>query len=191
MIYRLRNLANNHSYAVPPGDVVVGRSAEAQVFIDHESVSRRHVIIHNFPNGVWIEDLQTTNGTLVRGELIKQSEQIQPGEIFQIGLVDFRLDPETFDDAPSPDQDSIEKLKRKTNNVLAPVKIEYKARETQSVPNNVLGALSSTVTAPVKAPKKTATPQQVIVTKSKPPMVIFLAGLALGLMLGILAARLW
>jgi hypothetical protein len=198
MIYRLRNLANNHAYAVPPGDVVVGRCGEVQIFIDHESVSRKHAIIHNFPNGVWIEDLQTTNGTLVRGELIKQSVQLQPGEIFQIGLVDFRLDPEIFDDAHPPldtddAEDSIEKLKRKTktNNVLAnrePVKIEYKVNETQSVPK--ISALTSTLTG--KKASSATVPKKSPPSERKPlgKLWIFIGGLVLGLAAGILLAKL-
>ncbi|MDR0534187.1 MAG: FHA domain-containing protein [Verrucomicrobiales bacterium] len=198
MIYRLRNLANNHAYAVPPGDVVVGRCGEVQIFIDHESVSRKHAIIHNFPNGVWIEDLQTTNGTLVRGELIKQSIQLQPGEIFQIGLVDFRLDPEIFDDAHPPldtddAEDSIEKLKRKTktNNVLAnrePVKIEYKVNETQSV--SKISSIGSTLTgkkaaSPVEAKKSLPTGR-----KSLGRTLFFVGGVILGLVAGVLLAKL-
>jgi hypothetical protein len=198
MIYRLRNLANNHAYAVPPGDVVVGRCGEVQIFIDHESVSRKHAIIHNFPNGVWIEDLQTTNGTLVRGELIKQSIQLQPGEIFQIGLVDFRLDPEIFDDAHPPldtddAEDSIEKLKRKTktNNVLAnrePVKIEYKVNETQSV--SKISSIGSTLTgkkaaSPMEAKKSLPTER-----KSLGRTLFFVGGVVLGLVAGVLLAKL-
>ncbi|MEM7165470.1 MAG: sigma 54-interacting transcriptional regulator [Planctomycetota bacterium] len=64
----------------------IGRSKENEVEIDDISSSRRHCRIQQ-NNGSWvIEDLQSRNGTMVNGVLIKKKE-LQPGDCIEIGKV--------------------------------------------------------------------------------------------------------
>src|SRR5262249_57096174 len=48
------------------GTVVLGRSSEADVCIDHRSLSRKHAILQVSPE-LHVEDLGSVNGTFVRG----------------------------------------------------------------------------------------------------------------------------
>ena len=47
--------------------VVVGRSSSCDVFLDENSVSRRHALLHVHAEGIEVEDLGSQNGTLLVG----------------------------------------------------------------------------------------------------------------------------
>jgi diguanylate cyclase (GGDEF)-like protein len=70
----------------PIGDeVVIGRSRSASLFLEDPGVSRRHARITRTPGGRYIlEDLGSTNGTLLNGSQIK-SVELQPGDRVQVG----------------------------------------------------------------------------------------------------------
>jgi two-component system, NtrC family, response regulator AtoC len=72
----------------PSGEVLVGRSAEADIALDHPSVSRRHARIHLGPP-LAIEDLGSANGTSVRGSALRPGERrpIAIGEAIDVGSI--------------------------------------------------------------------------------------------------------
>lgn len=45
--------------------IVIGRSSACDVFLDEQSVSRRHAVLHVYADGIEIEDLGSQNGTLM------------------------------------------------------------------------------------------------------------------------------
>src|SRR6478736_5980166 len=57
--------------SLEPGDNLIGRDPEAVVWIDDESVSRRHARISIGDAGASIEDLGSKNGTYVDGKRIR------------------------------------------------------------------------------------------------------------------------
>jgi two-component system, cell cycle response regulator len=64
--------------------ILLGRSADADILLDDEGVSRRHAQITVQDADYWIEDLGSTNGILVNGEKVKRailsdSDRIQVG----------------------------------------------------------------------------------------------------------------
>jgi serine phosphatase RsbU (regulator of sigma subunit)/pSer/pThr/pTyr-binding forkhead associated (FHA) protein len=65
--------------------LVIGRVQGVQVFLDHHTVSRRHAEMFCDPFGrFWIRDLNSTNGTLVNGELVTE-QALSPGDRIHIG----------------------------------------------------------------------------------------------------------
>jgi diguanylate cyclase (GGDEF)-like protein len=56
------------------GSLIIGRSDDADVVISSKDVSRRHARVTCDGSTVWIEDLDSTNGTLVNGVKIKKTE---------------------------------------------------------------------------------------------------------------------
>ncbi|MBK8251891.1 MAG: SpoIIE family protein phosphatase [Polyangiaceae bacterium] len=69
--------------------VVLGRSPDLKLTLDHHTVSRRHAEVFCDPFGRWwIRDLGSTNGTLLNGEEITE-RVLQPGDFITIG--DFTL----------------------------------------------------------------------------------------------------
>ncbi|MFO0550342.1 MAG: sigma 54-interacting transcriptional regulator [Polyangiaceae bacterium] len=72
----------------PRGTTVLGRGADADVRIDHPSLSRRHVALH-LGDAVACEDLGSANGTRVRGRRLASSEraELEWGEAIECGSV--------------------------------------------------------------------------------------------------------
>ena len=66
------------------GEMVVGRSSQAQLQIDHESVSRRHARIVLTESGVLVSDLGSTNGTYVNDDPI-QERTLTHGDLIKVG----------------------------------------------------------------------------------------------------------
>jgi two-component system response regulator AtoC len=68
------------------GSLVIGRALEAEIRIDHASVSRRHAILHcGAP--ARIEDLGSSNGTSIAGVRITPNDPraLAPGDVFEVG----------------------------------------------------------------------------------------------------------
>ncbi len=73
------------TFQLGAGRLLVGRARDSDIALDDEGVSRRHALFVCTPDGkVTVEDLQSTNGTSVDGELIDVYE-LQGGEQLQFG----------------------------------------------------------------------------------------------------------
>ena len=55
-------------------EIIVGRSSELDMVLVEDMVSRKHAKIQLQADGIWIEDLASTNGTFVNGEKIKRAK---------------------------------------------------------------------------------------------------------------------
>jgi len=67
------------------GENVVGREADAALWIDHPLVSRRHARILIADGKATIEDLGSKNGTYVKGSRIDSSTRLADGDELRIG----------------------------------------------------------------------------------------------------------
>ncbi len=75
------------THTLPPsGQVVLGRGGNAQVQVDHTSVSRRHAILH-IRAPLQIEDLGSSNGTRLRNHKLepRTPANVSPGEPIMLG----------------------------------------------------------------------------------------------------------
>jgi pSer/pThr/pTyr-binding forkhead associated (FHA) protein len=64
---------------------VIGRDAACEVSIPSDRVSRRHCHLEPQQGGWLLEDLGSSNGTLVNQERIQQRRQLRGGEYIQAG----------------------------------------------------------------------------------------------------------
>lgn len=71
-------------YKVSKGEMVLGRSSEADVYIDDEGVSRRHAKLAPDREGIFLVDMGSTNGTFANGQKI-DSHLLTDGDRIQIG----------------------------------------------------------------------------------------------------------
>jgi pSer/pThr/pTyr-binding forkhead associated (FHA) protein len=73
--------------------VTVGRSAENDLVLDSdEFASTKHARIEPRRDGVWVEDLDSTNGTFVNGMKVKQRHKLSPGDVIRVGETDLRYE---------------------------------------------------------------------------------------------------
>jgi pSer/pThr/pTyr-binding forkhead associated (FHA) protein len=71
---------------------VVGRDQDSGIALDgDEFASGRHARIEARSDGVWVEDLGSTNGTYVNGERIT-AERLNPGDVVRFGQTELRLE---------------------------------------------------------------------------------------------------
>ena len=66
------------------GRVMVGRSRDVDLVIDNPDVSRRHAVLYWSNGDIVLEDLESTNGTMVNGYPIS-STVVGPGDVVTIG----------------------------------------------------------------------------------------------------------
>ena len=71
---------------------LVGRDAGSGIRLDRdEFVSARHARIEPRPDGVWIEDLGSTNGTHVNGARLQGARTLRPGDVIRIGETELQV----------------------------------------------------------------------------------------------------
>lgn len=70
---------------------VIGRSPDSTFTIREKRASRRHAQLERRADGLWLTDLGSTNGTLVRGELVGEPVRLRNGDEFQIGECVFEV----------------------------------------------------------------------------------------------------
>jgi FHA domain len=90
------------SPALDEGDVVrldsspltVGRATSNDVALPgDEYVSSRHARFEPRRDGVWLEDIGSTNGTFVNGIRVTRERKLTPGDVVRIGETDLRFEP--------------------------------------------------------------------------------------------------
>jgi pSer/pThr/pTyr-binding forkhead associated (FHA) protein len=66
--------------------IVIGRDADCDIMVADRKVSRRHARFYSNPDGVFIEDLGSKNGTHLNSKRIVKPVLLQDGDIVQIAL---------------------------------------------------------------------------------------------------------
>lgn len=78
------------SFDLSEGEIVVGRDKNCDIHLDSEAISRRHVRIFTLMGDAFLEDLQSSNGTYVNGQLSKKCV-LNDGDVIQIGKKELRF----------------------------------------------------------------------------------------------------
>jgi pSer/pThr/pTyr-binding forkhead associated (FHA) protein len=72
------------AFSVTSDRVTIGRSPEAEIFLDDVTVSRNHALLVRRRDGLYIDDLGSLNGTYVNRRRI-DSHRLQNGDELQVG----------------------------------------------------------------------------------------------------------
>lgn len=74
------------------GKLFVGRGFENDIVIDNPSASKRHAEIYRIDDNYYIRDLNATNGTMLNGVRVMNSEDLElhNGDILQFGNSSYR-----------------------------------------------------------------------------------------------------
>jgi len=65
--------------------VTIGRSRESDIFLPDQWLSRHHAAIEERPDGYWVSDLKSKNGTLLNGEPIRDWKRLRAGDVITLG----------------------------------------------------------------------------------------------------------
>lgn len=84
--------ASPQSFTLSAGSCVVGAGREANIVVDAETVSRRHVELSLVAEGVQVTDLGSRNGTFYLGQRVGQLT-VRLGSRIRLGKVEVSLDP--------------------------------------------------------------------------------------------------
>ena len=84
--------ARRGSVTVLEGDIVVGRAPECSVVMpDDPYTSTRHARFFERDGAWWVEDLGSTNGTLVNAKTITEAQQLKRDDRVQTGSAVFEV----------------------------------------------------------------------------------------------------
>lgn len=72
-------------YPIMKQDIIIGRDPNSDILINDAEVSRHHASIKSQPEGYMIEDLGSTNGTVINGQRLMGPHVLQAGEIINLG----------------------------------------------------------------------------------------------------------
>jgi pSer/pThr/pTyr-binding forkhead associated (FHA) protein len=73
--------------------VTLGRAPDNDLVLDSdEFASVKHARIEPRRDGVWVEDLNSTNGTFVNGMKLSRRQKLTPGDVIRVGETDLRYE---------------------------------------------------------------------------------------------------
>ncbi|HWH43131.1 MAG TPA: FHA domain-containing protein [Thermoleophilaceae bacterium] len=84
LVIRAGGGRSGESFALDGERMTIGRSPEAEVFLDDVTVSRNHALIVRRRDGLHIDDLGSLNGTYVNRRRI-ESHKLVDGDELQVG----------------------------------------------------------------------------------------------------------
>jgi DNA-binding winged helix-turn-helix (wHTH) protein len=96
----------DRTFLLSDGDNIIGRDPNCGVWLDATGVSRQHarIRIDAGTRSVVLSDLDSTNGTFVRGARIATAEPIADGDVITIGSVELKFRAWTADKPPKTER---------------------------------------------------------------------------------------
>ena len=79
-------------FEIDAAAVTVGRGHANDIPLEDEFASTQHARLEARKDGVWVEDVGSTNGTVVNGTRIDGPRKLAPGDVIRIGDTDFRFE---------------------------------------------------------------------------------------------------
>jgi FHA domain-containing protein len=87
-------LAEGEVFVLEASAISIGRAANNEIAINEdEYASTRHARFEPRRDGVYVEDVGSTNGTYVNGVRLMREQRLAPGDLIRIGATDLRFEP--------------------------------------------------------------------------------------------------
>ena len=74
------------------GGISLGRSADVDIRLDDRYASGFHARVFNRSGNYYVEDLNSTNGTLLNSRELHGEAELSPGDVIRIGDTEFRFE---------------------------------------------------------------------------------------------------
>jgi pSer/pThr/pTyr-binding forkhead associated (FHA) protein len=73
--------------------VTIGRGGQNEIALDgDEFASAQHARFETRRDGLWVEDIGSTNGTFVNGARVTTPRRLSKGDVVRVGQTDFRVE---------------------------------------------------------------------------------------------------
>ena len=73
--------------------VAIGRGGQNEIPLDgDEFASAQHARFESKRDGLWVEDVGSTNGTFVNGARVTTPRRLSKGDVVRVGQTDFRVE---------------------------------------------------------------------------------------------------
>jgi hypothetical protein len=93
VVQRSPSLEQGSEFPVDSAPVTIGRGGQNDLVLDgDEFASARHARIESRGDGVWVQDLDSTNGTFVNGARVTGAQRLGPGDVLRVGETDLKLE---------------------------------------------------------------------------------------------------
>ena len=89
VVRRSPSLEEGAEFPLNSAPVTVGRGGQNDLVLEgDEFASARHVRIEMRGDGVWVQDLESTNGTYVNGSRVAGAQRLDAGDVLRVGETD-------------------------------------------------------------------------------------------------------
>lgn len=86
-------LVEGERYTLNSAALTIGRSRDNDVSLDaDEFASSQHARVEPRRDGVWLEDVHSTNGTFLNGAQVNRPRRLAPGDVIRVGETDLRFE---------------------------------------------------------------------------------------------------
>jgi hypothetical protein len=93
VVQRSPSFETGDAFEVDSAPLTIGRGGQNDLVLSgDEFASARHVRVESRRDGVWVQDLGSTNGTYVNGSRVAGAQRLAPGDVIRVGETDLRLE---------------------------------------------------------------------------------------------------
>jgi pSer/pThr/pTyr-binding forkhead associated (FHA) protein len=93
VVQRSPSLEEGGEFPLNSAPLTVGRGGQNDLVLDgDEFASARHARIEVRGDGVWVQDLESTNGTFVNGSRVAGAQRLDTGDVLRVGETDLRVE---------------------------------------------------------------------------------------------------
>ena len=93
VVVKSADLEEGERFELDSAQLTIGRGGQNDIAIDtDEYASARHARFEPRKDGVWVQDLGSTNGTYLNGSKLDQPRRLAHGDVVRVGETDLRFD---------------------------------------------------------------------------------------------------
>ena len=93
VVQRSPSLGEGDEFPVNSAPLTVGRGGQNDLVLTGDDfASARHARVEVRGDGVWVQDLDSTNGTFVNGSRVAGAQRLDHGDVLRVGETDLRVE---------------------------------------------------------------------------------------------------
>jgi hypothetical protein len=94
IVVKSPDLGDGEQFELDSAQLTIGRGRQNDISIgSDEYASARHARFEPRQDGVWVQDLGSTNGTFLNGARLDRPRRLTQGDVVRVGETDLRFEP--------------------------------------------------------------------------------------------------